>query len=452
MKLTNTQFIENTFKTLHLFDKRLVKRTHIICLDLLENAHSVVKKFSKNPLHQRAAYDYFSSRKVSPEALFQPHQDHTLEVIDQESTSDILVLHDTTVYNFTTHPAKIHIGRVGKGHQDYYGVAQHTSLAITPCNRPLGFLNLKYFDYDDFNTSLSRTKRPLEEKATGRWISAINHIKKLSLQKKIIHIADRESDFYGCLKSLEHEWFIIRASHKNRYVQRDSQSLRLRDLLEKQTLQKGFELSIYDTQKGAYTLSKFSCQIVKDVEIPEPHRPQKKGESPIRCHVVRVFDEEREWILYTSLPLDTREDIFKVLDYYRKRWHIESYFKVLKTTFKAEEIALHQSKEAILNLLTLLNMMALRIYWTIYSARNEENEPALKAFQECEIQALQTYLRVPLNNNISIKEMYLMIARLDNHPGRITKSIAPPGIITISRGLQKLYTLTQMFQILSIKT
>jgi hypothetical protein len=45
-----------------------------------------------------------------------------------------------------------------------------------------------------------------------------------------------------------------------------------------------------------------------------------------------------------------------------------------------------------------------------------------------------------------------MIAWLDNHPGKITKSIAPPGILTISKVLNKLYALSQMFQILSIKT
>ena len=38
-----------------------------------------------------------------------------------------------------------------------------------------------------------------------------------------------------------------------------------------------------------------------------------------------------EWLLLTTLPVDTPEALAFVVDSYRARWVIEEYFKALKT-------------------------------------------------------------------------------------------------------------------------
>jgi hypothetical protein len=61
-------------------------------------------------------------------------------------------------------------------------------------------------------------------------------------------------------------------------------------------------------------------------------------------------DEPIEWRLWTSLPIDTAEQICEVVDAYRGRWVVEEFFKALKTGCAFEERQL-QSRESLLNAL-----------------------------------------------------------------------------------------------------
>ena len=47
--------------------------------------------------------------------------------------------------------------------------------------------------------------------------------------------------------------------------------------------------------------------------------------------------EPVEWLLLTDLPIGTRDEVLKVVDYYTCRWQIEVYFRVLKSGCKVEE-------------------------------------------------------------------------------------------------------------------
>ena len=63
-------------------------------------------------------------------------------------------------------------------------------------------------------------------------------------------------------------------------------------------------------------------------------------------NVVEVFNQENKCILLTNLPVKTLLDATFVVQSYKKRWHIESLHKVLKTAYKAEETYLHSSRNA----------------------------------------------------------------------------------------------------------
>jgi hypothetical protein len=43
-----------------------------------------------------------------------------------------------------------------------------------------------------------------------------------------------------------------------------------------------------------------------------------------------------EWILVTTLPIDTEEDVRKIIQYYTVRWMIEVLFKTLKSGCRVE--------------------------------------------------------------------------------------------------------------------
>lgn len=43
------------------------------------------------------------------------------------------------------------------------------------------------------------------------------------------------------------------------------------------------------------------------------------------------------WFLLNTEPIETQEEILAEVDYYRKRWVIEEFFKALKSGSKIEE-------------------------------------------------------------------------------------------------------------------
>ena len=60
-----------------------------------------------------------------------------------------------------------------------------------------------------------------------------------------------------------------------------------------------------------------------------------------------------EWVLWTSEPVETAEQVAQVVDGYRTRWLIEEYFKALKTGCAFEERQLRSIR-------TLTNALGLR--------------------------------------------------------------------------------------------
>jgi IS4 transposase len=110
---------------------------------------------------------------------------------------------------------------------------------------------------------------------------------------------------------------------------------------------------------------KFSLKTLEDIMVPAIWRgtghPQNKL-APIKINVVEAYDNEIKWLLLTNLPAKTMCDATFVVESYKKRWHIESFHKVLKTAYKADQVYLHHSREAICNLLTMINIAACQTY------------------------------------------------------------------------------------------
>ena len=83
------------------------------------------------------------------------------------------------------------------------------------------------------------------------------------------------------------------------------------------------------------------------------HKLQALEVNAILCQEVNAPEGEESisWILLTSLPIDTIENISTVLEWYLCRWQIEIYFRTLKTGCKIEEIQLMQA-DRLLNCLS----------------------------------------------------------------------------------------------------
>ena len=74
------------------------------------------------------------------------------------------------------------------------------------------------------------------------------------------------------------------------------------------------------------------------------------------------------WLLITTLPIDTVEDILRVVDYYVARWTIEVFFRVFKTGCRVEKIQLEKLSR-LKNCLAFYKIIAWRIMYLTYMNR-----------------------------------------------------------------------------------
>ena len=79
----------------------------------------------------------------------------------------------------------------------------------------------------------------------------------------------------------------------------------------------------------------FSSAVVR---LKRPSHAEKELPGQLAINVVHVREtdapngqEPIDWTLLTTEPVETDEQISRVVDFYRSRWLIEEYFKALKT-------------------------------------------------------------------------------------------------------------------------
>lgn len=404
---------------------------------------------------------FFSNPKILSEQLIRPHYKQTVQRIEESDAEYLLAIQDQMRLNFTKHKAKSDLGSIGKsGKTIQYGLIQHSVLSVTDRNEPLGLLDVSYFDYDDIDTSISRDKRAIEDKANKFWVDALKKMRQRlgDTQKRIITVADREGDFYEFLHSLivENEAFVIRSQHNRILGERyHKKGEKVREKLTNAPILGSMHVEIQEVNSREIKEITLFLKATQ-VTLPIPKNMPKdsiteNGYTSITLNVVQAYNEEHEWILLTNLPIDTLDQIKKTVVIYKARWHVEDYHKVLKTGYQVDEIYLHTSKEAIKKLLILSSISACRLYWLIYIGRTEASIKADQLFEEFEWKAIYVYFNEPIPNECpSVSEVILKIARMGGY--KDNKWVNPPGIKTIWIGYQQFTVAAQMYRNMSRKT
>jgi Transposase DDE domain len=117
------------------------------------------------------------------------------------------------------------------------------------------------------------------------------------------------------------------------------------------------------------------------VTIQAPTDGTALEDASIEAWMVRVWEPEApegvealEWILVTSLAVNTLEDAWQRVTWYKWRWFIEDFHKVLKTGCLLEDRCL-QTVEAMCNLLGILTPTAMRLLWLRQTAQTAPDTP-----------------------------------------------------------------------------
>jgi len=405
---------------------------------------------------------FFSNPKVSSDKLITPHYEKTKERVLESKAKYILAIQDQMRLNFTHHKAKADLGTIAKvGDTIQYGLIQHSVLCVTDQNEPLGLSDVIHFDNNDFDVSIPRKKRAVEDKKSKFWIDGLKNTRKRlgNPDKRIITVADREGDFYEFLFAMneEDEEFVIRAQHDRVLGEVSSWrgGKKLYDTIEQTPFFGSMNTIIQDV--NTREIKEITLQLKKiPITLPIPYRIkseeiEKKKYKSINLNLVVAYNDDHQWILITSLPIDTIEQVQEIVTIYKSRWHIEDYHKVLKTGYQVDEIYLHTSKETIKNLLVMASISACRLYWLIYVGRTEATVSANQLFEDFEWKAIYIYFNEDIPDECpSISEIVLKIARLGGYKPNVHPN--PPGIKTLWIGYQQLTIAAQVYRNMTRKT
>lgn len=479
-QLSTNNWVIEEIKTANLGDARLNYRLGNILEMLSRKPPESIPVAAKSWAEIKAAYRFFDNDQVTEEKILKPHQDATIERMRKEPI--ILLPQDTTELNYTSKPQTKGLGKLCLDTQS--GMYLHPTIAVTPERVCLGVIDaqvvirselhnkrkndyllpiIAYFMNDGIALSLclliSKTLKiprpeslPIEEKETMRWLNSYRAAQTIAEQlpeTQIVSIADREGDIYELfvealdVKKEGRAEFIIRGS-KDRILKKGKDKKEHKKLKKKISEAPVVGITEFDMPAGKNRKARRVIQEVRAIRV-ELHPTKRIGKKlpAVTIHAVLTreinapHDENPiEWLLLTSLPIDTGAQAIQVITWYLCRWQIEIFFKVLKSGCNVEELQL-QTVDRLKPCIALYMIIAWRILFMTMLGRSCSDMPCTAIFDEEEWHAVYRviYRSPPPKKPPNLNTMIRMIASLGGFLGR--KADGHPGAQTIWIGLQR---------------
>ena len=147
-------------------------------------------------------------------------------------------------------------------------------------------------------------------------------------------------------------------------------------------------------------------------------------------------EEPVEWLLLSSLPVESFAQACETLQWYLCRWQIEVYFHILKNGCKIEQLQL-QSRNRIEVALALYLIVAWRVLYLTRLGRTVPDLSCEVAFSPQEWRAVYWVSKreKPPSVPPRLQEILTLVAELGGYLAR--KGDGPPGPKTIWIGLQR---------------
>jgi len=430
-------WIRNQFKGVNLPDLRLVDRLERIACRVIAKPDSSIPKQNNEWRDIKAAYRFYDSNKVRFCKLIQPHVSQTKKKVAK--MKQILAIQDTCFISYSKHASVKGLSEIG-GEKGGKGIILHTTLAVDPNQKHPEVIGLLDQYIHRRTTKVDKNETYLEKQERWReskiWEEACQRI-SLNSKTQIIEVMDREGDVFDVINncmSIKHD-FVIRAKNDRLLDEAKDEKLFtfVRNLKPHGTIKLRIRKRPNQIPREAILDVAFSTIKIKG--------PKSRKDEIIQCNTVYVIEkhppkgqEPLEWVLLTSVDVNSFEDACQIIEWYRCRWIIEEYHKAIKSGCKVEERQL-KTVERLENFLGVANIVALRLLKLRDVARNTPHILAREVIDPLKVDILIKY-RGLKKKDISIYEYYREVAKIGGFIGR--KSDGEPGWQTVWYGEMEL--------------
>ena len=443
--------ISSELAGIDLGDKRLNERSKIIVETLAADPQASINAACDGWAETQAAYRFFDNSKVTPEKILDSHIRATKKRVENQSV--VLVVQDTTEFDFTAHPPD---DLRCLNRSERFGLYDHTHLAVTPEKLILGVLGQEQYDRDPDSLGKTKERRslPIEEKESMRWLSGYRLACKLSAEcpdTTIVSVCDSEADIYDIfVESQQNDTpaeFIIRGKENRSTPERDLEAgpkvyRKVRDEVSNSEVRTTRIIELPQTPKREARQATLEIRAIQ-VTVKPPHM---RSYLPSVMYNVVLVEEvggpgdgtDVSWLLITTLPIDTIEDILRVVDYYVARWVIEEYFRTLKTGCRVEHIQL-ETASRLKNCLALYKIIAWRVLHLTYLNRTDPLVSCTTVFSDSEWKSVWsvTEPKKPIPSKPpTLGVFFRMLTRLGGYNNRKTER--PPGPQAVWVGIRRM--------------
>ena len=300
-----------------------------------------------------AIYRFLSNGEVSSASILEPHIAATMRRAKQAAVC--LVLHDTTDFEFTGE--REGLGLMPSRNQGFYA---HFALAILPGKTrvPVGVCGLEVISRkvrkDTVRKRHSYYIAQDPDRESLRWLRMLEAIESRREGFDCIHVMDREADIFDlmALATRLESRFIIRGDKERALANEPGV---VEDLLAKTKIRGYREASVSVRNPKRRELIKPRpsaarkqrvAKLAVGSHVVEIRRPgtSKAPEKTLKINLVHVWERRPpkgesaiDWVLFTTEPVETLEQLNAIVDHYESRWLIEEFFKALKTGCAVEK-------------------------------------------------------------------------------------------------------------------
>lgn len=464
---------------LDLGDQRLNRRAVKVLEALASHPTASVPAACGGYAETAAAYRLIENPQVTMQGLLEPHIAATRRRLAEQATA--IVPGDTTEIDLTRPEQQV----VGAGPLDggsRRGVLLHSVVAFTPEGTPLGMLHCEVLNRPDrlaeekpagqAQAARQRKHTPIEQKESYRWITSLRAVQeeaRRAEQTHVVHVADSEADIFELLAEATQgppnfDW-IVRACQdrtlagtaenppeNNEVLARLGEQLAAQPVLYAETIEvrgRSAKVACEDRGRRQPRQSRTAQVEVRAarVTLRAPWRPDRKlPDVTVNVVWVREVDPPPgepavEWMLLTSLPIETVEQVRQIVTFYRVRWMIEIFFRTLKSGCKVEKRRFEQIDRE----LTCLGLYLIVAWRTLFVCRLARELPEVSCeviFEPAEWKSLHQVIhhKPPPQRPPTLREMVRQVAQLGGYINRARPD--EPGPQTVWLGLQRLYDIT----------
>ena len=465
-------WVVEELRTSSLGDAKLDRRYEKVLDSLSQKPSASIPAACRTWNETLGAYRFFQNERIDENGILKPHKDATLKRIQEQKV--ILAVQDTTEIE-VTRPNKNMENAGPLNDASRLGFYNHAMLALNTEGIPLGIIgaDMHARDMADFlkgkedknDKEKSRKQKPIEEKESYRWIVGYRRaceIQTLSPETKVVCVGDSECDIYELFVDNEYskenkaDW-LIRAcqdrSLRGEKIQNNTYPKLWDDVSETKVIGE-FSIKVRKNKKQSKgngkrnktkkTARETSVEVrSKQVVLKAPYRKGEKLED-VTVNAVLVREKKPpkdeppvEWMLLTSLAIDTYKDVSDIIGYYCIRWQIEIYFRVLKSGCRVEHRQFEYA-ERYKPCLAIYMIIAWRVMFTLMLGRECPDMKCDEVFSEAEWKSVYLVVKgqKPPANTPTLGQIIKMIAQLGGYIGR--KHDGPPGPKAMWIGMQRM--------------